>query len=260
MRDLHVGAAVDAAGRLVGHGPGREQLGHAVREHAGHQAVLTDRLTADLTRGGERGHLGDQAFGRAEAAGGHHQSLEPEPLIREGHPVALGTDQVRRRDPDVLEGDDRVVMADRVGVGGRADHANAWGGQVDQEHGVLAGVRAAGQLGLEEGIVGRVIRGDVPLDPVEHVPVLLEAGRGLDVVNVRSRALLGDRVALLTIAADRGPDVALDLIGGGHLGQPRRRGGRHPAERVGDPAHLLLDQRLLQRRAAAAAECFGHIR
>src|SRR5262249_33664973 len=40
VSDLDVAAPVDAAGGLVGEGPGREQLGEAVREHAGDQAEL----------------------------------------------------------------------------------------------------------------------------------------------------------------------------------------------------------------------------
>ena len=78
-------------------------------------------------------------------------------------------------------------------------------------------------------------------------------------VDVGARALLGDGVALLPLALDRRPYITLDLVRGGHRGQPRRRGGRHPAQRVGHPAHLLLDQHLLQARAAAAAELGGHV-
>jgi hypothetical protein len=59
VRHLHVGATVDAAGRLVDQRPGREQLGETVRQHAGHQPVLADRLAADHAGGGECGHLVD---------------------------------------------------------------------------------------------------------------------------------------------------------------------------------------------------------
>ena len=209
--------------------------------------------------GGERGHLLGEPLGRAEAARGHHQPLEPEPLVRERHPVALRADQVRGGDAHVLERDDRVVVADRVRVGRGPDHADARGRQVDQEHRVLAVVRPARQPGLEEGEVGGVVRGDVPLDPVEHVLVAVAVRGGLDRVDVRPRALLGDRVALLAVARDRRPDVALELVGRRDLRQPGRRGGRHPAERVGHPAHLLLDQHLLERGAAAAAQLDGHV-
>jgi hypothetical protein len=124
---------------------------------------------------------------------------------------------------------------------------------------VLAVVRAAAQPGLEEGEVGGVVRGDVPLDPVEEVLVAVAVSGGLDRVDVGARALLGDRVALLALAGDRGPHVPVDLVRGGHLGQPRRRGGGHPAQRVGHPAHLLLDQHLLQGGVAAPAELGRHV-
>jgi hypothetical protein len=127
--------------------------------------------------------------------------------------------------------------------------------QVDQEHRVVA----AGQPGLEEGEVGGVVRGDVPLDPVEHVLSAVAARGGLDRVDVGARALLGDRVALLALAGDRGPHVPLDLVRRGHVGQPRRRRGGDPAQRVGHPAHLLLHQDLLEGGAAAPAELGRHV-
>ena len=89
--------------------------------------------------------------------------------------------------------------------------------------------------------------------------VLLVAGGGLDRVDVGSRVGLGDGVALFALAGDRGPDVALELVGRGHRGQPGGRGGGHPAQRVGDPAHLLLHQDLLQGGIAAATEFPRHV-
>jgi hypothetical protein len=111
---LHVRLRVDAAGGLVEHRAGGEQFGQAVREHAGHQAVLDDRPAAGLPLLRERGHLLGQPVRGAQAARRDHQPLEPEPLVRERHPVALGADQVGRRYPHILERHDRVVMADRV--------------------------------------------------------------------------------------------------------------------------------------------------
>src|SRR4029077_8108957 len=226
----------------------------------GDQAELADRVAADLPRGGERRHLGGEPLRGAEASGRDHQPLEPEPLVGERHPVALGADQVGHGHPDVGEGDDRVVVADRVRVRGGADHAHPGARQVHEEHGVLAVVRAAHQLGLEEGEVGGVERGDVPFDAVEQVAVAVPAGGRLDGRHVGPRVLLGDRVALLALAADGGQDVAVDLVGRGHRGQPGRGSGHRPGERVGHPAHLFLDQYLLQGRAPAAAELLGHVR
>ena len=110
-------------------------------------------------------------------------------------------------------------------------------------------------LGLEEGSSRQCCRTcHVPLDAVEDPLVAVAAGGRLDRVDVGARALLGDRVALLALAADRRLEVALDLVRRGHRRAPGRRGRRDPAQRVRHPAHLLLDQDLLQRGAAAAAE------
>ena len=138
MRDLHVRAAVDAARGLVQHRAAREQLGHAVGEHSRDQAVLGDRMAACRTGLRELGHLGDEALGRAQAAGRDHQPLETEPLPRVGHAVALAADQVGGGDADVLERHDGVVVADGVRVGGRAHDGHPGTGQVDQEEQVLA--------------------------------------------------------------------------------------------------------------------------
>ena len=93
----------------------------------------------------------------------------------------------------------------------------------------------------------------MPFDTVQHPFAAVPAGGRLDRVDVGARALFGDRVALLALAADRRPEVALDLVAGGDRREPGGRRGRHPAERVRHAAHLLLDQDLLQRAAPAAA-------
>jgi hypothetical protein len=93
---------------------GRDQLGEAVGQHPRHQPVLADRPAAGPARGGERGHLRGEPFRGPQAAGRHHQPLEPEPLVRERHPVTLGADQVGRRNAHLGERDDRVVLADRM--------------------------------------------------------------------------------------------------------------------------------------------------
>ena len=78
-----------------------------------------------------------------------------------------------------------------------ADHADARGRQVDDEHRVLAGVVTADQLGLEER-VRRLVEGrHVPLHAVEQVVVAVASGGGRQVVDVGTRELLGDGVALL---------------------------------------------------------------
>jgi hypothetical protein len=125
---------------------------------------------------------------------------------------------------------------------------------------VGAGVGAGGQLGLEEDVVGVVERGHVPLDPVEQVVAVAVGGGGrLDGVDVGAGALLGDGVALAALAADGGEHPAPQLLVAGDLRQPRGRRVDHPAERVGGPANLLLDQHLLEGGEAAPAELLGHV-
>ena len=97
----------------------------------------------------------------------------------------------------LLERDDRVVVGDGVRVRRCADHADARGRQVDDEHRVLAGVVTTDQLGLEER-VRRLVEGrHVPLHAVEQVVVAVASGGGRQVVDVGTRVLLGDGVALL---------------------------------------------------------------
>jgi hypothetical protein len=246
-------------GGLVGHQPGRPQLGQRVGQHKLDTLVAEDRLPVGLALLGEGGCLLDEALGRPQAAGGDHQALVAEPLVGEAHAVALGPDQLALVDADVLEGDHRVVVGVGVGVGGGADHPDPGGVEVEHEHGVGAGVRPAGQLALEEHVVGLVEGGHVPLDPVEDILVAVAGGRGRDGVDIGAGALLGDGVALAALSADGRDHPALQLLGGGHLGQPGRGGVDHPAQGVGDPADLLLDQHLLEGAEAAPTELLGHV-
>ena len=112
---------------------------------------------------------------------------------------------------------------------GRAHHAHTGGGQVDDEHRVLTGVRRLGELGLEEAVAGAVVRRHVPLDPVEHVLLAVAARGRLDRVDVGAGALLGDRVALVHLAPHRRCQPALALRRRRDLGEPQRRGVDDPA-------------------------------
>jgi hypothetical protein len=257
--DLDVQVGVDAVRGLVGHQPGRPQLGHRVGQHELDRLVVEDRPAVGLAPAGEGGRLLDQPLGRPQGPGRDHQPFVAEPLVGEAHAVALGADQLALGDADVFEGDHRVMVGVGVAVGGGAHHPDAGGVKVEHEHGVAAGVGPAGQLALEEHVVGVVERGHVPLDAVEQVAVAVAGGRRLDRVDVGAGALLGDGVALPALAPDGGYHPAVQLLLAGHLGQPGCRGVHHPAERVGDPPHLLLDQHLLEGRVAAAAQLLGHV-
>ena len=74
---------------------------------------------------------------------------------------------------------------------------------------------------------------------------------------VRAGAALGDRVALLPLAAHERQHEALDLFGGAGLEHPALRLGEAPAQRVRDAAELFPDRDLVDdaRVAAAAGFC-----
>jgi hypothetical protein len=193
---------------LIQHRAGREQLGHAVREHSRDQAVLGDGPAAGLPARREPGHLGDEALGRAHAAGRDHHPLETEPLPRVRHAVTLAADQAGGGDADVGEADDRVVVADRVRVGGRAQHAHPGGGQVHQEHEVLA----VGRLGLEEAVVGGVVGGHVPLDAIERPLVAAAAAQLFRHVGGVQPELDGPLLVRLgDVVRQAVPELGLDL-------------------------------------------------
>src|SRR5829696_3866026 len=218
--DLDVEVVVDAVGGLVGHQPGRPQLGHGVGQHELDRLVAEDGLAVGVAFAGEGGRLLDQPLGRPQRPGRDHQALVAEPLVDKAHAVALGADQLAGGDTDVLEGDHRVVVGVGVAVGGGPHHPDAGAVDVEHEQGVGAGVGPAGQLALEEHVVGVVEGGHVPLDPVEQVVVAVAGGRGLDGVDVGAGALLGDGIALAALTADGGRHPAVQLLLAGHLGQP----------------------------------------
>jgi len=117
-----------------------------------------------------------------------------------------------------------------------------------------AGVRAVGEHCLDEAVVGEVVRRHVPLDAVHDVRIPVEARGRRQVADVAAGVLLGDRVALVPLAADGRPQPPLELLLGRHLRPPLRRGVQAPRHAVGDPPDLLLHQDLLQRREARAAQ------
>src|SRR4051812_43520 len=116
VRDLEIGAAVQRSGHLVEHRASREHLGEAVGEHALDELLVREVAAADAALCRERLHLVDQTLRGAQAPSADHQPLVSEPLVDEGHPSVLRPDQLRGGDAHLLEGDDRMVMGERVGV------------------------------------------------------------------------------------------------------------------------------------------------
>ena len=216
-------------------------------------------MTECVPAPGERSRFGDEPLRGAAAPRGDHQPLVPEPLVDEPHPVPFGADEVRPRDADVVEGEDRVVVGQGVRVGGRPHHPDPRRVHVHDEQCVGSGVGPARELGLEEHVVGEVGGRDVPLLPGEDVFVALPARRGFDGVHVGPRALLGDGVALHALAADGRLHPGLELMIGGHPRQPSRRGVHDPSQGVRHPSDLLLDQGLLEHGEAVPSELHRHV-
>ena len=99
----------------------------------------------------------------------------------------------------------------------------------------------------------------MPLLPVQDVVVTVASGGRDEVPDVGARTLLGDRVALLLLAAHGRQQPGLALVVVGHVGPPRRGRGQAPGDAVGDPAALLLDQHLLEVGAPRSADRGRHV-
>ena len=133
------------------------------------------------------------------------------------------------------------------------------GFHVDEEEAVGAGMGAAGELGLEDEMIGVIGAGDMPFLAVQDVVPAVAPRRGLDRVDVRARLGLGDGIAFMALAADVRLDPGLHLMrrAGAGLDHPGRGRAVAPAQRIGDLADLLLDDDLLEAAEARPAEVAG---
>ena len=118
---------------------------------------------------------------------------------------------------------------------------------------------SADDLALEEAVGRGVERGHMHLHAGEHVVVTVATGGGGDRLHVRPRAFLGDRVALVTLAANRRQDPPFQLLGGHHSGRPCRWSVNAPPEGVRRAAELLGDEGLLEHRHPPAAQLLRHV-
>ena len=204
---------VDVLARAVRHEPRRPQLGHESASMCWitWYSMIGCAELHPLLR--ERRGLVDQPLRRAAASRGDHQALVPEPLVGERQPVALlarpGSSAGTRTSSNATTGWCRRTCGCRRARGPRAPRACPCPRRTSR-----ARPRAAPPsiLRLEEAVVGRVERGDVHLHAVQDVVVAVPARRGGDRVDVGAGALLGDRVALVALAADRRDDPRLHLL------------------------------------------------
>src|SRR6185295_14073668 len=100
--------------------------------------------------------------------------------------------------------------------------------------------------------------GDVPLLAADAIPAGTALRARLD-LNIRARAALGDRVALLARATLEGQHVTVELFLAAGLEHPAMRLGEAPAERIGDPAQLLPDRDLVEHPRITTAMGRRHI-
>ena len=112
------------------------------------------------------------------------------------------------------EADDRMGEGERVREGGIVDHLDARDVAIDEkqrgaELGSIGGERA--QVDDEE--VGLVAARREPLVGVDQPAIAAALRRARDTARVRAGVLLGDAVALDALAAQRGPQVSIDLLG-----------------------------------------------
>ena len=259
MARLAVDAGVDLLRRAIGHEPGGPELGQAVGQHELDRLLLGDGFAEGDAGLGECRRLVDQPLGGTAAARGNAQALVAEPVIGEFHAPAFLADAVGDGHADVLEAVDGMMGGVVVGIGGGADQSDARGFHIDEEEAVGAGMGAAGELGLEDEMIGVIGAGDMPFLAVQDVIPALAPGRGLDRVDVRARLGLGDGIAFMALAADVRFDPGLHLMrrAGTGLDHPGRSRAVAPAQRIGDLADLLLDDDLLEAAEARPAEVAG---
>ena len=91
-----------------------------------------------------------------------------------------------------------------------------------------------GQHGLEEHVVGLVVRGHMPLHAVEDVVFRRRGLRWLQVGDVGAGEVLGQRVALVSPALDGRDQVGLALMVVGDAGTSRGGVVRHQARALVD--------------------------
>src|SRR3954447_22751516 len=246
--DLRVGARVGQPRDLERQRPPRGGVGRAVGERERDALEVHDPPPALLAGERPRGRLVEQTPHRAHAA-----RRDPDPLL--GEPCALqlvaGADAANHVLVAHLhagEADRRVPV--RIGVRERRvlDDRDARERRVDQEQ------RRPLAPSIRDDDVDRrdVAGGDEPLLAVDHPAAVAPPCGGGDARRVRARVLLRHRVAVVTLAAERAPQPAVDLLGrarGEHV-----VGGRYvPRQRVGGAPELLLDQHPLELRPALAA-------
>ena len=98
----------------------------------------------------------------------------------------------------------------------------------------------------------------MPLHTVQDVVIAIALRRGHDRVNVRPCVLLGDRVTLMSLAADGRLDPLFELVLGGDLRQPPRGSIENPPQGIRHPPALLRHENLLEHRQAGPAEFLRH--
>ena len=120
-------------------------------------------------------------------------------------------------------------------------------------------IPAAGDLGLDDQIIGMVGAGHVPLLAVDPVVRALAPRRGGDGVDIGPGAGFGDGVAFAARAADGRSDPGLHLVRRRDLVEAARRRVHAPAKAIGRAANLFRNDGLFEKAETAAAGFLGHV-
>jgi hypothetical protein len=193
----------------------------------------------------------DEAPHGADAAGGDAEPLLGEPGALEIVPAAQPADHGVLAHLHVGEADRGVAVRVGVGEGRVVDDLDAVQAGVDEEQ--RGEPLAVHERGRHDDVDRRdVAVGDEPLLAVQD-PAAAAADRGCgDARGVGARLGLGDRVGVVELAADRGLQVALDLLRG--TARKHVVGARNvPRERVRRAPQLLLDEEPLELCPTLAA-------
>ena len=200
-------------------------------------------------------HVGadlEQALHRADAARGDVHALLDEPLVRERVARAHRAEALCVGQLDAAEADRRMAHRESVRERRVVDDLDS-GPLVDEEQrrAEVAAVLVPREH-VDDEEVGHVAARREPLLGVHDPAVAAAASRPAHTPGIRAGLGLGDRVALATLTAQRGAEVAVDLIGRAvreHVGDARDV----PPDAVGVTPEGLVHDHLLEQAHALAA-------
>ena len=170
MEHLAVLAGVDRARGLVERGPGGVQLGGRVGEHRGDELVVAEPLPADHPLARRTSVISSTS---RDAAPTQRAATITRSKRNQSWVNVIPSPSA----PISCEAGTRTSVNDTIGCwsamwweyAGVRTTSMPGRRQVDDQQHVLARVRSVGEHGLDEAVVGEVVRRDVPLGAVDDV-------------------------------------------------------------------------------------------